>query len=61
MEVCRKWDNIYKKHKSWSSIKKEHYTTFCDGLDNCVTCYEITITYKQLVRCIKWYNKIQKK
>lgn len=58
MEACAKWDNLYIKDKQVQSIR---YTQLCDKLGEVLTLYRIEPVWEQLVKCIKWFNKIKKK
>lgn len=55
MKACKKWDELHIDIKG--QFQKE-YKILCDDLDNCVTLYEITTVYNQLVSNLRWLRDI---
>jgi len=60
IEACQKWDVLY-RGKNWDPVTYKNYEKLCDKLDHFATLYEIEPVWEQLVKCIKWFNKIKKK
>ena len=52
--VCAKIDNLDIPDKI--DLRKD-YVQLCDDLDNAVTIYEKYPVFRQVIRCIEWYNQ----
>lgn len=57
--VCKKIDCLLENNLI-SNDNYEKYVQLCDELDHYVTLYELEPVYKQVVKIIKWYNKVNK-